>query len=50
MTIRSGEDVTEQGKQTYEVEYKINDRWSLVGEYNRFGDLNANVKWRVFSK
>ena len=50
LTIRSGEDVTEQGKQTYEVEYKLNDRWSLVGEYNRFGDLNANVKWRIFSK
>ena len=50
LTIRSGEDVTEQGRQTYEVEYKINDRWSLVGEYNRFGDLNANVKWKVFSK
>lgn len=50
LTIRSGEDVTEQGKQTYEVEYKLSDRWSLVGEYNRFGDLNANVKWRVFSK
>lgn len=50
LTVRSGEDVTEQGRQTYEVEYKINDRWSLVGEYNRFGDLNANVKWRVFSK
>ena len=50
LTIRSGEDVTEQGRQTYEVEYKLNDRWSLVGEYNRFGDLNANVKWRVFSR
>jgi translocation and assembly module TamB len=50
LTIRSGEDVTEQGRQTYEVEYKLNDRWSLVGEYSRFGDLNANVKWRVFSR
>ena len=50
LTVRSGEDVTEQGRQTYEVEYKLNERWSLVGEYNRFGDLNANVKWRVFSK
>jgi translocation and assembly module TamB len=50
LTIRSGQDVTEQGRQTYEVEYKLNERWSLVGEYNRFGDLNANVKWRVFSK
>lgn len=50
LTIRSGEDVTEQGRQTYEVEYKLSDRWSLVGEYNRFGELNGNVKWRVFSK
>jgi len=50
LTIRSGEDVTEGGRQTYEVEYKLNDRWSLVGEYNRFGDLNGNVKWRVFSR
>jgi translocation and assembly module TamB len=50
LTIRSGEDVTEQGKQTYEVEYKLNNRWSLVGEYDRFGDLNGNIKWRVFSK
>lgn len=50
LTIRSGQDVTEQGKQTYEVEYKLNERWSLVGEYNRFGDLNGNVKWKVFSR
>ena len=50
LTIRSGQDVTEQGRQTYEVEYKLNDHWSLVGEYNRFGDLNAGVKWRVFSR
>jgi translocation and assembly module TamB len=50
LTIRSGEDVTEQGRQTYEVEYKLNERWSLVGEYDRFGDLNANLKWRVFSR
>jgi translocation and assembly module TamB len=50
LTIRSGQDVTEKGRQTYEVEYKLNDRWSLVGEYNRFGDLNGNVKWRVFSR
>jgi translocation and assembly module TamB len=50
LTIRSGQDITEQGKQTYEVEYKLSDRWSLVGEYDRFGALNANVKWRVFSR
>ncbi len=50
LTIRSGQDVTEQGRQTYEVEYKLTPRWSLVGEYDRFGALNANVKWRLVSR
>ncbi len=50
LMIRSGQDVTESGRTTYEVEYKLTDRWSLVGEYNRFGDLIGNVKWKVFSR
>ncbi len=50
LTIRSGQDITEQGRQTYEVEYKLSPRWSLVGEYDRFGALNANVKWRIISR
>jgi translocation and assembly module TamB len=50
LTIRSGQDITEQGRQTYEVEYKLSDRWALVGEYDRFGALNANVKWRLLSR
>jgi translocation and assembly module TamB len=48
--IRSGENITEQGRQTYSLEYKINDTWSLIGEYDRFGALNADVKWKLFSK
>jgi translocation and assembly module TamB len=50
LTIRSGEAVTREGRETYAVEYKLTDRWSLVGEYDRFGELNAGVKWRVYSK
>ena len=50
LIIRSGEDVSEEGKQTYSVEYKMTDDWSLTGEYDRFGDLNAGVKWKIFSK
>ncbi len=50
LTITSGENVTEQGKQTYAIEYKITDDVSLVAEYDRFGALNAGVKWRVYSK
>jgi translocation and assembly module TamB len=50
LTIRSGEEVTEQGRPTYHVEYKLSDRWSLEGEYDRFGDFNAGFKWRIYSK
>jgi translocation and assembly module TamB len=50
LTVRSGEQVTEAGKPTYEVEYKLTEDWSLVGEYDRFGDYNAGLKWRVYSK
>jgi translocation and assembly module TamB len=50
LTVRSGEQVTEAGKPTYEVEYKLTDEWSLVGEYDRFGDYNAGLKWRIYSK
>jgi translocation and assembly module TamB len=50
LVLHSGEEISEQGKPTYRVEYKLSDRWSLVGEYDRFGDFNAGLKWRVYSK
>ena len=50
MTIRSGEEVTLQGRPTYEVEYKLSKDWSIVGEYDRFNQYNAGLKWRIYSK
>jgi translocation and assembly module TamB len=50
LTIRSGEEISEQGRSTYYIEYKLSDRWSVTGEYDRFGDYNAGFKWRVYSK
>ena len=50
LTIRSAEEISEQGKPTYHVEYKMTDTWSIVGEYDRFGDFNAGFKWRLYSK
>jgi translocation and assembly module TamB len=50
LMIKSGEEISEQGRPTYSVEYKVTDRWSVVGEYDRFGDFNAGLKWRVYSK
>ncbi|MEO6245663.1 MAG: translocation/assembly module TamB domain-containing protein, partial [Opitutaceae bacterium] len=50
LTIGTGENVSRQGRETYEIEYRLDDRWSLTAEYDEFDDLNAGVKWRVFSK
>jgi translocation and assembly module TamB len=50
LTVRSGEDFSEEGKQTYYLEYRLTDRWSVVGEYDRFNALNAGLKWKIFSK
>ena len=50
LTIRSGEEISQQGTPTYNLEYKLTPRWSVTGEYDRFGDFNAGGKWRVFSK
>jgi translocation and assembly module TamB len=50
LTIRSGEEITESGAQTYDVEYKLTDKWGLVGQYDRFNAFNVSIKRRIFSK
>ncbi len=50
LIIRSGENISDQGKETYYIEYKLTDNWSLVGEYDRFSAFNGGVKWRIYSK
>jgi len=50
LTIRSGEEISESGSATYDVEYKLTDKWSLVGEYDRFNEFNVSVKRRIFSR
>jgi translocation and assembly module TamB len=48
LTFSSGEKISRQGKETYDVEYKLSDRWTITGERNEFDEYNAGVKWRVF--
>jgi len=50
LTIVSGETISEEGKPTYSVEYKLVDRWSVIGEYDRFNDYNLMLKWRVYRR
>lgn len=50
LEISSGAQVSEQGRDTYEFEYKLGERTALVGEYDRFDSYNAGLKWRVFTQ
>jgi translocation and assembly module TamB len=48
LSIASGEKISRQGRETYDIEYKMSDRWTLVGEYDEFDDYNAGFKWRLY--
>jgi translocation and assembly module TamB len=50
LTVRSGEDISESGRPTYDIEYKLTDRWSVIGEYDRFDQYNLNLKFKAYSK
>ncbi len=50
LTIRSGENISEQGRETFYIEYMFWPRWGIVGEYDRFDAFNAGLKWRIFSR
>lgn len=50
LEISAGEHISRQGRETYEFEYKLGERWSLTGEYDEFDAYNAGLKWRVYTE
>lgn len=50
LIIRSGEDISEEGRLTYEVEYRLTDRWSIIGEYDEYNAFNTDLKWKLFER
>jgi translocation and assembly module TamB len=49
LTISTGERVSRQGRETYNIEYRLNERLTAVGEYDEFDAYNAGLKWRLFA-
>ncbi|MEY4489730.1 MAG: hypothetical protein RIQ79_2238, partial [Verrucomicrobiota bacterium] len=45
-SMSSGEKVSRQGRETYGFEFKLDERWSLTGEYDEFDAYNAGLKRR----
>jgi translocation and assembly module TamB len=49
LDVISGQQISEKGRATYEIDYRLRDRWWLIGEYDQFDDYNAGIKWRIYS-
>ncbi|MEO8428405.1 MAG: translocation/assembly module TamB domain-containing protein [Verrucomicrobiota bacterium] len=50
LIIQTGESISEAGRLTYSVEYRLTDRWSVIGEYDEFNAFNTDFKWKVFTR
>jgi translocation and assembly module TamB len=50
LTVRSGEEITESGRPTYSAEYELTEKWSVIGQYDRFNDFNLMLKWQVYAR
>lgn len=50
LEVASGEQISQQGRETYEISYRLGERWSLIGEYDEFDSYNAAVKWHVYKQ
>lgn len=46
LTIRAGEQVSRAGRETYGFEFRLDDRWSLMGDYDEFDAYNMGVRLR----
>jgi translocation and assembly module TamB len=50
LRIASGEDISESGRETFNVEYDLTDDLSVIGEYDKYDRYNLDVRWRIRSK
>ncbi|MFA5266032.1 MAG: translocation/assembly module TamB domain-containing protein, partial [Opitutaceae bacterium] len=48
LSIATGDKVSRQGRETYDIEYKLSERWKWVGEYDEFDETNIGLKWRFY--
>jgi len=50
LEISAGEHISRSGRETYEFEYKLGEKWSLQGDYDEFDAYNAGLKWRIYTQ
>lgn len=50
LSFTSGENVTEQGRETFIAEYRLNEDWSVVGEYDEYDEYNIGFRRKIFAR
>lgn len=50
LSIDSGENLSEQGKETMEIEYRLDDQFQLVGEYDEYDFWNVGLRWQILQR
>ena len=49
-SLVTGNDLSEQGKETLEMEFKLDERFQLLGEYDEYDAWNTGVRWRMLRR
>ncbi len=49
-SLVTGENLSEQGKETLEMEFKLDERFQLLGEYDEYDAWNTGLRWRVLRR
>jgi translocation and assembly module TamB len=50
LEVRTTEGVSPFRKETQVIEYHFTEDWSVLGEYDEFGDYNVDAKWTIYRK
>ena len=49
-SLVTGQNLSEQGKETLEMEFKLDDQFQLLGEYDEYDAWNAGIRWRAIRR
>ncbi len=49
-SLVTGENLSEQGKETLEMEFKLDERFQLLGEYDEYDAWNTGLRWRILRR
>jgi len=48
LEMRSGDGFSPFRRNNQVIEYRFDDKWSIIGEYDDWGDYNVDGKWNVY--